>query len=479
LDGSSCTGPLMRAILEKQVIVASNSGSLLFDLILIFVLILINGFFSAAEMAVVTQNDNRIRQMAQSGHSKAKRLLRFVDNKSRFLSTTQVAITIAGFLSSAFAADKIAGRIYTALDPLYETPSLRTIAVIGLTILLSYISMVLGELVPKRLAMRRPEALALSIAGILRGFDIFFYPFTRLLEFSGNVVIRLFGIDPSETAKQVTEEEIRILVEAGTGSGDLHEEEATLINNIFAFDDKYVSEIMTPRVSVTGVPLDSSYDEAVEIAANARYSRFPVYEEDIDDIVGVLTVKDLLRVTRDQRESGFNLGDILRPTYFVPEGKKIDVLFNEMKRRQITMAVVVDEYGGTEGIVTLEDLLEEIVGEIEDEYDAPETSVTLNPDGSYVFSGLLTPAEAGRYVPELDALKEDDDFDTIAGFVLSLLGHIPMQDEKPEVIFNHLKFTVLEMEDRRIAKIKLEILPEKSKDSGPRDGEASGSHDPL
>lgn len=252
-----------------------------------------------------------------------------------------------------------------------------------------------------------------------------------------------------------------------------------MINNIFAFDDKYVSEIMTPRVSVTGVPLDSSYDEAVEIAANARYSRFPVYEEDIDDIVGVLTVKDLLRVTRDQRESGFNLGDILRPTYFVPEGKKIDVLFNEMKRRQITMAVVVDEYGGTEGIVTLEDLLEEIVGEIEDEYDAPETSVTLNPDGSYVFSGLLTPAEAGRYVPELDALKEDDDFDTIAGFVLSLLGHIPMQDEKPEVIFNHLKFTVLEMEDRRIAKIKLEILPEKSKDSGPRDGEASGSHDPL
>lgn len=216
MDGSSCTGPLMRAILEKQVIVASNSGSLLFDLILIFVLILINGFFSAAEMAVVTQNDNRIRQMAQSGHSKAKRLLRFVDNKSRFLSTTQVAITIAGFLSSAFAADKIAGRIYTALDPLYETPSLRTIAVIGLTILLSYISMVLGELVPKRLAMRRPEALALSIAGILRGFDIFFYPFTRLLEFSGNVVIRLFGIDPSETAKQVTEEEIRILVEAGT-----------------------------------------------------------------------------------------------------------------------------------------------------------------------------------------------------------------------------------------------------------------------
>ncbi len=478
MDGSSCTGPLMRAILEKQTIVAANRGSLLFDLILIFILILINGFFSAAEIAVLTQNDNRIRQMANAGHKKARRLLRFVDNKSRFLSTIQVAITFAGFLSSAFAADKIAGRIYAAIDPLAQTPSLRTVSVVGLTMLLSYVTLVLGELVPKRLALRKPEALALSIAGILRGFDFIFYPFTRLLDLSGNAIIRLFGIDLSETASQVTEEEIRILVEAGAGSGDLQAEEAVLINNIFAFDDKYVSEIMTPRVSVTGVPLDSSYDEAVEIAASARYSRFPVYEEDIDDIVGVLTVKDLLRVARDQQEEGFSLKNILRPTYFVPEGKKIDVLFREMKRRQITMAVVVDEYGGTEGIVTLEDLLEEIVGEIEDEYDAPEESVTVNPDGSYLFSGLLTPAEAGRYVPELDALKEDDDFDTIAGFVLSLLGHIPLQDEKPEVIFNHLKFTVLEMEDRRIARIKLEVLPtaEESKNS---DDKIRDSHKPY
>ena len=152
----------------------------------------------------------------------------------------------------------------------------------------------------------------------------------------------------------------------------------------------------------------------------------------------------------------------MRPAYFVPEGKKIDVLFREMKQQRITMAVVVDEYGGTEGIVTLEDLLEEIVGEIEDEFDSPKTSVTVNADGSYVFSGLLTPAEAGRYVPELDALKEDDDYDTIAGFVLSLLGHIPEADERPEVMFNNLKFTVLEMADRRIAKIKLEIMDENS-----------------
>jgi len=437
----------------------TGRGSLLFDFILIFILILINGFFAASEMAVVTQNDNKIRQMAESGHASAKRLLRFVGDKSRFLSTIQVAITLAGFLSSAFAADKLALRLYAVIDPSFLHPSLRTLMVVLMTIVLSYFTLVLGELVPKRLAMRRPEQFAMSISAVLRFFDIAFRPFTKLLEWSGNAVLRLMGIDPKETSSNVTEEEIRILVEAGAGCGDLHEVEATLIKNIFAFDDKYVSEIMTPRVSITAVPLSATYEEAVGIAANASFSRFPVYDEDIDDIVGILTVKDLLRVGKNQRGSDFSLDSILRPAFFVPEVKKIDVLFREMKQQHVTLAVVVDEYGGTEGIVSMEDLLEEIVGEIEDEYDAPVTSVILNPDGSYVFSGLLTPAEAGRYVPELDALKEDDDFDTIAGFVLSLLGYIPEPGSHPEVMFENLKFRVLEMEDRRISRIRLEVMP--------------------
>lgn len=462
LDGSRCTGPLLRALLEKQVIPGETVGSLWFDLILIFILILINGFFSAAEMAVITQNDNKIRQMAEKGHASAKKLLRFVDNKTRFLSTIQVAITLAGFLSSAFAADKIAGRVYLAVDPLGQNPSFRTMFVILFTIVLSYITLVLGELVPKRLAMRRPEKFALSIASIIGGVDLIFYPFTRLLEWSGNGVIRLLGIDPKETADRVTEEEIRILAQAGAGSGDLQVEEALLIDNIFAFDDKYVSEIMTPRVSVVAIPLDLGYEETLELVADACYSRFPVYDEDIDDIVGVLIAKDLLRVATHKSAKDFSIQSIMRQAYFIPEGKKIDVLFREMKQQRITMAIVVDEYGGTEGIVTLEDLLEEIVGEIEDEFDSPETSVTVNSDGSYVFSGLLTPAEAGRYVPELDQLKEDDDYDTIAGFVLSLLGHIPEADERPVAIYDKLKFTVLEMADRRIARIKLEILDEES-----------------
>lgn len=474
MDGSSCTGPLWRALLETQAITGTGRGSLWLDLLLIFILILVNGFFAAAEMAVVTQNDNKIRQMAASGQASAKRLLRFVDNKARFLSTIQVAITLAGFLSSAFAADKLAARLYLLVDPLSQSPSLRTVFVILMTVVLSYVTLVLGELVPKRLAMRRPEALALSVAGILRVFDFLFYPFTRFLEWSVNLVLRLLGVDPRETANRVTEEEIRVMVEAGAGTGDLQEEEATLINNIFAFDDKYVSEIMTPRVSIKAIPLDASYEEAVEIAAHARYSRFPVYDEDIDDIVGVLTVKDLLRVSKEGPDDTFSLKAVLRPSYFVPEGKMIDVLFKEMKRQRITMAVVVDEYGGTEGIVTLEDLLEEIVGEIDDEYDAPETTVTVNPDGSFIFSGLLTPAEAGRYVPELDALEEDDDYDTIAGFVLSLLGYIPQAGDQAQATFGNLRFTVLEMADKRIAKIKLEVLeanPDPTTDKGFVNGE--------
>ena len=460
MDGSSCTGPLLRAILTEHVSTGASRGSLLFDFILIFFLILVNGFFAAAEMAVVTQNDNKIRKMADAGHASAKRLLRFVDNKSRFLSTIQVAITLAGFLSSAFAADKLAGRLYYVIDPNLAHPSLRTVMVVLMTIVLSYFTLVLGELVPKRLAMRRPEQFALSASVILSFFDVIFRPFTKLLEWSSNLVLRILGIDPEEASQRVTEEEIRILVEAGAGCGDLQKREADLIKNIFAFDDKYVSEIMTPRVSITAVPLNSTYEEAVDIVANASFSRFPVYDEDIDDIAGILIVKDLLRVPKALRGDDFRLETILRPAYFVPEVKKVDVLFQEMKQQHTTLVVVVDEYGGTEGIVTMEDLLEEIVGEIEDEYDAPVTNVIVNGDGSYVFSGLLTPAEAGRYVPELDELKEDDDFDTIAGFVLSLLGYIPEQGTQPEVTFNHLKFTVLEMEDRRISRIRLEVLPD-------------------
>ncbi len=463
MDESGCISPLMRVLLSNQELaVQPQSGSLAFDLILIFILILINGFFAGSEMAIVTQNDNRIRKLADEGSSAAKKLLNIVENKSQMLATIQVSITLAGFLSSAFAADKIASRLYLFVDPTLQKLWLQTLFVVLITILVSYFSLVLGELLPKRLAMRDPEKTSLKVVSILLFFDVLFRPFTKFLNWSTNGILRMFGIDPREVQDTVTEDEIRILAEAGVDTGDLPAEDALFIDNIFAFDDKDVGEIMTPRLSISAISADSSYDDAVSFAANAHFSRFPVYEDDLDNIVGTLFLKDLMRVPAGKRGDSFDLHEIMRNAYFVPEGKQIDVLFREMKSKHISMAIVVDEYGGTEGLITMEDLLEEIVGEIEDEYDPPKNDVVENPDGSFILSGLLTPQEAGRYVEALDELEEDDNYDTIAGFVLSLLGRIPEDGEHAAVNFKNLRFTVLKMDDRRIDQILLEILPEEN-----------------
>lgn len=443
---------------ETVPIPVTGDGSVIFDLLLVFLLILINAFFAASEMAIVTLNDNRVRKSAEDGNTVARKLLRFIDNQGQFLATIQVGVTLAGFLSSAFAADKFAGRLFLLLDPSGQNHSLQTISLIIITLILSYFSLVLGELVPKRIAMQHPERFSRSFVGLLGVIDLVFKPITKFLNISANLVLKLFGIDPRERKDHITEEEIRILAEAGAGSGDIRVSDVALIKNIFAFDDKEVSEIMTPRTNMVSMPANATYEEAVEIAANSRFSRFPVYDEDLDDIIGVLYIKDLLRVPNSMRDERFQLSLIAREPYFIPEGKKINVLFREMKQHHVSLAVVIDEYGGTDGIITMEDLLEEIVGDIEDEYDEHNTDIVQNPDGSYTLSGLLTPAEAGRYIRALDELEDDDDYDTVAGFVLSILGYIPAPDEYPTIEYGNLRFKVLEMDDKRISRIHLEVL---------------------
>lgn len=449
---------------ETIPIPMTSDGSVLLDLLLVFLLILINAFFAASEMAIVTLNDNRVRKSAEDGNAVAKKLLRFIDNQGQFLATIQVGVTLAGFLSSAFAADKFAGRLFLLLDPSGNNSTLQTISLVVITLILSYFSLVLGELVPKRIAMQHPDQFSKRFVGLLGVIDRVFKPITKFLNVSANLVLRLFGVDPKERKDHITEEEIRILAEAGAGSGDIRVSDVALIKNIFAFDDKEVSEIMTPRTNMVAMPARASYDEAVEIAANSRFSRFPVYEEDLDDIIGVLYIKDLLRVPKAMRGERFDMPQIVREPYFIPEGKKINVLFREMKQQHVSLAVVVDEYGGTDGIISMEDLLEEIVGDIEDEYDEHNTDIVQNADGSYTLSGLLTPAEAGRYIQALDELEDDDDYDTVAGFVLSILGHIPAPDEYPTIEYGNLRFKVLEMDDKRISRVHLEVLePEKDR----------------
>lgn len=447
--------------LSLLVVQAQNNAGqpIWLHLSLIFILIILNGFFSASEMAVVTLNDNRIRKQAAAGDKNARVLLKFINSQSEFLATIQVGVTLAGFLSAAFGADRLAPYLYYLLDPSMNRPWIQTAATVLITIIISFLSLIFGELVPKRIGMSNPERYAKAFASVLRGCELCFYPFTKVLNAAANGISKLLNLHEDNDSEKVTEEEIRLLTEVSRESGLIHSEEADMINKVFELDDKEVSEIMTPRTAVSALSADSSWEEVLQEAAYGRFSRLPVYEEDIDNVIGILHIKDLLALLPEDRDH-FDLRKILRPAYFVPESKTVNVLFREMRQNHTSLAVVIDEYGGMDGIISMEDVLEEIVGDIEDEYDAKEIPCQEMEDGSYVLDGRLTPEEAGEFIPELDAMEEDDAYDTMAGFVLSLLERIPEADEHPQVRFRNLLFTVLEMDDRRIAKIKIERVKE-------------------
>ena len=463
MDVSHCCTLVQHSIINANSVSNSNSIKvILINLIVIFLLILVNGFFAASEMAVVRLNETKLRAKAEDGDPVAKKLLHFLKNQSSFLATVQVGVTFAGFLSAAFGASQITPIIYNWFDPNHSRGYLEPILTIGITIIISYFSLVLGELVPKQIGMRDPEKYANRFFVLLRIWEILVNPFAKFLNASAKVVCRIIGIDPSKNEIEVTEEEILFMARAGDKSGGIDSDEAKMIYNVFDLDDTEVSEIMTPRTAMVTLPADSTYKEVIFVAAHERYSRIPVYEESVDDIIGILHIKDLLRITENQIEN-FDLRKYLREAYFVPEGKSINVLFREMQKQNISLAIVIDEYGGTDGLISIEDILEEIVGDIADEYDGADQSVVKNPDGSYILDGLLSPEEVVERVPEVSELDEDDsfDYDTLAGLVLNRLERIPEPFENPSVIVDRFKFTVLEMDDKRIARIKLEFLDDK------------------
>lgn len=432
-------------------------GSIVIDLIIVLIFVLINGFFSATEMAVITLNDNKIRKMAEEGNKTAKRILRFIDNPGRFLAVIQVGVTLAGFLSSAFASDKFAARISYAIDPQGKLPFLETLSMVGVTIILSYFSLVLGELAPKRIAQKYPEKVSFASAKIVRGVGIILAPFVRFLTFSTNLILRMMGIDPNANERNVTEEEIRMMVDVGSESGTIEDNEKEMIENIFEFNDKEVSEIMTHRTKIVSLPIDASYEEVVDIAVSERFTRIPVYRDSIDDIVGILHIKDLLGYSlREHGSGGFSLASLLRPPLVVPETKNISSLFREMQKGRMQLAVIVDEYGGTAGIVSIEDMLEEIVGNISDEFDEDEMKLIRLDDGDLLVTGD-TPLSDIEDVLEIDL--PDEDYDTIAGFVIHLLDRIPDENETPEVTFGNVVVKVESMEDKWISKLRIHVLP--------------------
>lgn len=460
---------IIRSLAQVSIPLKSTSSPFI-DILIIIVLIFINAFFSASEIAVISLNDNVVRRQAEEGDRLARRLIRLIDNPSGFLATIQVGVTLAGFLSSAFAADKFASRLYALLDPAGNFPSIYTVSVVAVTLILAFFSLTLGELVPKRIAQSNPEKMARSIAGIIVGVGAVLRPFILLLTFTTNLVLKLVGIDPKKNERSVTEEEIRIMVDVGRESGAIHAAEKEMIENIFELNDKEVSEIMTHRTNIVSLDVDADFNEVLEVAIQEKYTRIPVYEENIDNIIGILHIKDLLLIATEEQKRPFSLRDILRPATFVPESKQVDSLFREMQRDHAQMAVVIDEYGGTAGIVSLEDIIEEIVGNLQDEYDEEEAEIERRDETTFVVDGQTAlddvAAAVGVNMPE-------DDYDTLAGLVVGLLDRIPDEGEQPEIAYHNLIFKVLEMDDRRVSKIQITVRPENPEGSG----ESDDSHD--
>ncbi len=462
-------------LMLASAVPAEVSGNIWGQIILLFALILCNAFFAASEIAIISLNDAKLRRMADDGHKKAKQVLALTDDTSRFLATIQVGVTLAGFLTSATAAQSLSAPLanwFIELVPAMASRAglVQSVSVVVITLLMSYFSLVLGELVPKRIAMQKAEKLAFAFIGILRGVAFLTRPFVKILSLSTNALVRLFGMDPHADEENVTEEEIRMMVDVGEEKGVIEETQKDMINNIFEFDDLTAGEIMTPRTDVAALDVEDDLSEALSIAVEQGYSRLPVYEEDIDHIIGILHIKDLLPYVGQKLPKEVSLRSLLRDTYFVPETKHCGDLFNEMTAKRMQMAVVVDEYGGVAGIVSMEDLLESIVGNMQDEFDQEEEEITQLADNAFEVDGSISMEELREL---LNVELPEGDYDTVAGFLMEQLGRIPDPDEHPQVEFRNVVFTVQKMDDRRIEEVHIEVQPIEDEQDGEKKDDES------
>lgn len=449
----------------------TDPGSIIFQIVILFALIFVNAFFSMSEMAIVTLNDNKIDKMASDGNKKAKQIQKLTESTSSFLSTIQIGVTLAGFLTSATAAQSFAGMLTnaiakTAIVNVIPLGIISGFSTVVITLVMSYFSLVLGELVPKKIAMNKPEKMAFMAAPILTFVAKITKPIVKFLAFSTNGVLRLIGIDPHADEEVVTEEEIRMMVDVGGEKGVIEDAQIEMINNIFEFDDIDVADIMTHRTDMVCIDDDEPLSEAVKLSIENGFSRIPVYEEDPDDIIGIVYIKDFLKYVGTNLPKTKTVKDMMRPAYYVPETKRCGELFTEMTEKRVQMAVVVDEYGGTAGIVTLEDLLESIVGNIQDEYDQEDEEISIINDTTFEVDGITDIEEVEEHIGKT---FPDGDYDTIGGYIISVLGFLPQDGEMNEVTFENVKFTVLNVEERRIGKVKVEILPVEEKEEPPEE----------
>ena len=428
-------------------------SNILFQLLLILILILLNAFFASSEMAIVSLNKSRLSILSEEGNEKAKLLLKLLDEPTKFLSTIQIGITLAGFLASASAATSLSMPVASALKNL-KVPASEEIALFLVTLLLSYFTLVFGELFPKRLALQNAEKTAMSSVRSIILISKIASPFIKILTASTNMLVRLSGSDPDTSGEQVSEAEIRMMIGVGEENGIINETEREMLDSIFEFDNTLAKQIMTPRVNVFALDIETPVDELIDKILEEQYSRIPIYENDIDNIIGILYMKDLFFELRKGTISQETVRKLIRIPYFVPETKNIDVLFKELQSTKNHMAILIDEYGAFSGIVSIEDLIEEVMGNIFDEYDENFDEIKRIDSNTYIVDGLASIDDIN------DATNlniESNDFDTIGGFVVSLLGHIPRENEEKTVEFENIVFTVEKVDEKRISKLKILI----------------------
>lgn len=426
--------------------------NILSQLLFLLFLTLVNAFFAGAEMAMVSTNDSKIRRLAEKGNKKAKMVQRFQTDSTKFLSTIQIAITFAGFFSSGSAASSLTEPLGAWLTSSFNLPAAKEIAFVSVTLVLALFTLVFGELVPKRVALHNPEKFSLFSVRIINFVAVIFTPIISFLTLSTNLVMKLLRMGEDDADEKVTREEIKSLIRRGQATGTLNPKEVEMINSVIEFNDKLAREVMTPKVNVFAIdylqPIDNYLPELTEM----KYSQIPVYEDDIDNIIGVLRTKDFLKVAIQDGFESLDLKSILVEPYLVPESKNVGELLKEMQISKIHFAILIDEFGGFAGIVTLKDLVEEVMGDLEDEHIDPKIKKVDN--STYLVDGLITIDELN------DKLKlnlSSENYDTLSGYLIDIIGYIPKENEDPTVEVDNLVFKIECIKKNRLDKIKIYI----------------------
>jgi len=421
------------------------------QLILIVILTLINAFFASAEMAIVSLNKNKIKLLEEEGNKKAKLLSKLMEEPTNFLSTIQVGITLAGFFSSASAATGISEDLAIYLKG-FNIPYSGQVALVAVTVVLSYITLVFGELFPKRIALKKAESIAMFSVKPIMYISKIATPFVKLLSASTNILVKLVGLDKDNLDEKVSKEEIKSFVKVGREHGVINETEKEMINGIFEFDDKLAHEVMTPRTEVYMINIETPLNKYLDELIEERYSRIPVYEDDTDNIIGILYIKDFFSEARKHGFENVDIRSILHPPYLVPETKYIHELFKELQAYKKHMAVLIDEYGGFSGIVSIEDLIEEVMGNIDDEYDEDKPAIKKIDNNTFIIPGMISINDFNDYF-NVDLKSEN--YDTMSGFIIEIIGRIPKSTEEKNIQHKNLSFKIEEIKEKRIEKIKL------------------------